>query len=592
MSWQTVIFIISIGFMVFQALIGNYTARFYGNLFGYIVELKFQSAMNQIYYGIILVLVTSVVGTTISFFASTIGFLWRKHLTNNLTKIYFYNNNYFSILLLNSQCDNIDQRIVADSSAYANSLSNFLFGFFSSVAGVISSTIVVRRNLGAITTISLWALPIVSIIIYKLIISPIALSIFEQDKKEGNFRFFHARVRQYCEQIAFFSGGNLEKENGDSLLSDVVTNQKQISRKTFWFNFYLQISTAIPLLVGLLLISNSAWKGIGFFKNATQETLISLIGTAFFYQTNLIVSITNMFGSFSSLSNLAGSSARVGQILEFCDILQNKRDISNGRIEDYEEGIEFKDCKIEAPDGTIILKNLSFEVQRGSNVLIMGPSGCGKSSIFRVLRGLWPFPSGLIKRPPTIGKDGVYYLPQKTYLTTGTLRDQLIYPHHESKMNDKALISILEKVNLKYLLDRYQNPMNNSLKWSKLLSLGECQRIAIARLLYHQPKFAILDEVTSALDSENERIMYQLLSEYKITYLSIGHRPQLKKYHHKVLQIGQKGSFSFGDIEGFTDKISEKEWHVVSSSENVSSPKIDVQKDDIEFIEDDSIITS
>ena len=104
-------------------------------------------------------------------------------------------------------------------------------------------------------------------------------------------------------------------------------------------------------------------------------------------------------------------------------------------------------------------------------------------------------------------------------MVTGTLRDQIIFPDKISRVDDFELESLLEKVNLKYLLKSYDNPMNNELKWYKVLSLGEIQRLAIARLLYHKPKFAVLDEVTSALDTENESRIYHILLENKITFI-------------------------------------------------------------------------
>lgn len=221
-----------------------------------------------------------------------------------------------------------------------------------------------------------------------------------------------------------------------------------------------------------------------------------------------------------------------------------------------------------APGGDILVKGLSFEVVQGCSVLIMGPNGCGKSSLFRVMAGLWPLQAGVITLPPP---SEIFYLSQRPYLVQGSLADQLLYPLPPSKLWAEArpekdptfaawfkpdysdpealeerLCSCLEAVELDYLLARggWQQVRN----WSETLSGGERQRLAMARLLFHHPKFAVLDECTSAVSADGELTLYRACISAGITVFSIAHRPALRAFHSKIVQFDGCGGWEVGDM--------------------------------------------
>jgi ABC-type uncharacterized transport system fused permease/ATPase subunit len=226
--------------------------------------------------------------------------------------------------------------------------------------------------------------------------------------------------------------------------------------------------------------------------------------------------------------------------------------------------VSFHRVFLSAPDGTTLVKELTFKVNPGSSVIIMGPNGSGKSSLFRVAAGLWPLQAGEITLPP---KGDLFYLSQRPYLVTGSLRDQLLYPEPpqsvwetastrtkdridswmKSKMYsaedlEERLCACLEAVELDYLLARGRG-WDQVQSWDETLSGGEKQRLAMARLLFHAPKYAILDEATSAVSADGERLLYMACVRVGITMLSIGHRPALRDFHSYVLHFeGQDGS--------------------------------------------------
>ena len=180
-----------------------------------------------------------------------------------------------------------------------------------------------------------------------------------------------------------------------------------------------------------------------------------------------------------------------------------------------------------------LFQNLSVELQPGQGLLIMGESGCGKSSLLRALAGLWDSGTGLIVRPEL---EEILFLPQRPYMILGTLREQLIYPNANIDLSDEKLHQVLQKVNLSDLGERFGG-FEIEQDWSDVLSLGEQQRLAFARFLVTKPKYAILDEATSALDVNNEEKLYGLLVETGTTFISVGHRPTLKKYHQLVVVL-------------------------------------------------------
>ena len=160
---------------------------------------------------------------------------------------------------------------------------------------------------------------------------------------------------------------------------------------------------------------------------------------------------------------------------------------------------------------------------------------------------MWNAGTGRLVRPPL---EGVLFLPQRPYIILGTLREQLLYPHTTGGMSDRELEAVLKQVNLQNLLSRIDN-FDTELPWENILSLGEQQRLAFARLLITHPSFTILDEATSALDLNNEGNLYQQLQEINTTYISVGHRESLFSYHKWVLELSQDSSWRLLSVEDY-----------------------------------------
>lgn len=300
--------------------------------------------------------------------------------------------------------------------------------------------------------------------------------------------------------------------------------------------------------------------------------------------------------SYKEISELAGYTSRVSMLMDVIADIQRghfeKALVSSASIEanaavlagrgELQEGedIKFEGVPIVSPNGDVLVKALSFHIGRGDHLLIVGPNGCGKSSLFRILGGLWPVYGGKVRKPPS---EDIFYIPQRPYLSKGTLRQQILYPDNLLDMRakgitDQDLISIMSTLGLDPLLEQVgtkastadpsapsspvdvrpgkasadQGALDAEHEWADALSTGFQQRIAAARLFYHRPKYAILDECTSSLTPEVEKTMYDEAKRLGITLMTVSHRRSLWRYHGWILQFDGQGGYVFTQLDAET----------------------------------------
>ena len=169
-----------------------------------------------------------------------------------------------------------------------------------------------------------------------------------------------------------------------------------------------------------------------------------------------------------------------------------------------------------------VIHGVDLKVEDGEFCVFVGPSGCGKTSFLRMVSGLCPPAAGRVERP---SEEDLLFIPQKPYMLLGSLREQLCYPLQPDRFSDEQLRHVLEQVRLPELVGRYPD-LDIIQDWPRLLSLGEQQRLAFARLLLNSPSFVVLDEATSALDAESEEAVQRGLDQAMAgrTVLVIAHR--------------------------------------------------------------------
>lgn len=244
------------------------------------------------------------------------------------------------------------------------------------------------------------------------------------------------------------------------------------------------------------------------------------------------------------------SQKRALQRMAMGESKQTRQVTGGGRIELGDDSIIFDHADIVSPEGKLLVQDLNFSVTPGVNVMVTGPNGVGKSSLFRIIGELWPLHSGVLHKPH---KEDILFVPQKPYLVLGTLRDQIIYPHEHKDMIARG-VTDKDLANLLAIVDPAQNILkewswDTTKDWFHAFSGGQKQRVAMARLFYHRPKFAILDECTSAVSDEVEGTIYATCRSLGITIFTVSHRPNLAKYHDKVLRFEGQGKWTVLNID-------------------------------------------
>eukprot|EP00457_Paulinella_chromatophora_P000498 gb/GEZN01000498.1/.p1 GENE.gb/GEZN01000498.1/~~gb/GEZN01000498.1/.p1 ORF type:complete len:1324 (+),score=253.94 gb/GEZN01000498.1/:41-4012(+) len=377
---------------------------------------------------------------------------------------------------------------------------------------------------------------------------------------ESKYRSAQSRLQANAEAIALYGGKEFEQKQLTNSFTSLTEHILRQIKQTLPFDIlkaFLVKYCQATIMMAIVLAP--------FFRGGKRAGTSSLEENAKLmfemrYLGDLILHEFYALGQMARLAHtvygLGGLVDRVGGLMnEIQQSKQERQALSDGKVGGqilHGDEISFQDVTIVTPSGRTLCTGLTFEVKEGQHLIVCGPNGAGKSSIFRCLGTLWPIPKGRITRPGG-DKEGliadVYYLPQKPYNVLGNLRDQITYPHTEDQegLSDQRLRLLLRMVELEYLLDMKAEGATN---WEEKLSLGETQRLAMARLFWHKPKYAILDECTSAVSLNMETRLFTTCRRMGITLITISHRPALQEYHNRMLVLDGNGGWSLVDLPG------------------------------------------
>lgn len=451
---------------------------------------------------------------------------WRRWLTQRFLDGWLRERRYFHLAA--DQIDNPDQRISEDVNTFTGRSLHFLLILlgslmqlvaFSAVLWSLSHTLVgfliAYALAGTLLSLGLFGRPLIRLNYWQL-------------KREADFRFRLMRVRENAESIAFYGGEEQERHQLQQRLRAALLNTRKLIRAQFALNLFQRGFSQVSLLVPAVVLAADVLGGRLEVGQAVKA------GGAF---AAVLGAVSLIIDNFESLSRFVAGIDRLHVMAEMLEAAPPEPGIARAQGRE----LHIQDLTVQAPGSDrVLVEKLSVSVPEGGSLLITGASGCGKSSLLRAIAGLWTQGSGQVSHPP---REEVFFLPQRPYLQTGTLRSQLIYPSTQSAMDDAALLKILDEVQLRHLAEG-DSGLDRSADWEKLLSGGEQQRLAFARLLVHAPRLAILDEATSALDDANQKRLYQRLAERGITMISIAHRAAVAGFHRHVLKLTGGGRWT------------------------------------------------
>ena len=481
-----------------------------------------------------------------SYLIPKLGLLWREWLSGRLLSRYLSNRAYY-VLNPNDESieeiDNPDQRISQDAASFTGTSLSVTVEIISALLTFVSFIIV------------LWTISDkLALVLLVYSVGGTALIVFasrklvnlnyQQLKLEADFRYGLVHIRDNAESIAFYRGEQQEGREAGRRLEGAIRNY---DRLIIWEALisviqrsYDYFSRFLPWLV-IAPIYFAKDVDFGVFGQA------SIAFSQVLFSVSYIVNNIDRLAAFSaSISRLEGFQGKVDSIGIEAAALEAQLAATSTGSSGNSILVSHVDLVPPRTNRTLI-RDLSVEVDRHQRLLVVGPSGCGKTSFLRMVSGLWPPAAGRVERP----KEGdLLFIPQKPYMLLGSLREQLCYPLQPDRFSDEQLRHVLEQVRLPELVGRYPD-LDIIQDWPRLLSLGEQQRLAFARLLLNSPSFVVLDEATSALDVATERHLYSLLAEREMAFVSVGHRPTLTAFHDTVLELDGSGNWRLIPAAGY-----------------------------------------
>lgn len=481
---------------------------------------------------------------------------WRTWLTVRLTGAWLDDRAYYRGRFTDAQTDNPDQRIQQDVDIFTTGVggtpntptngtgSTLLFGAISSVTTVLAF-IPILWNLSFPVTLFGVTLPKALFwvaFVYVFLATVVAIWIgrplirlsFRNEATNAAFRYALVRLRDAAEAVGFYRGEKTERGILRERFDGIITNYRDYVRKTLQFTGWnLAMSQAITPLP-LAVQAQNLFSGKMDFGDVTQSA------SAFSSITNSLSFFRNVYDSFAAYR---ASIIRLYGLVEECH--QSGKMPSLETVPSSDGSLQLSQVEVRTPAGGQLVDPLDLRLESGDSMVITGRSGAGKTTLLRSLAQMWPYATGTIRRPAE-GNETMF-LSQLPYVPLGDLRTVVSYPAESGDIPDSELERVLQQVALSHLAGRLEEVAD----WAKVLSPGEQQRIAFARILLTRPRAVFLDEATSALDEGLEYAVYELLhSELPAMILvSVSHRPSVDQHHRQHLELLGDGGWRLGLVD-------------------------------------------
>jgi putative ATP-binding cassette transporter len=464
---------------------------------------------------------------------------WRRWMTREYLHQWLRHKTYYRLQLDGDQTDNPDQRISEDLALFPQQSLNLSLGLFRNIVQAVSFSFILWElsgplaiSLGAWGAVSIPGYMFWAVILYTIFGTWLTIRLgrplvglnFGQQRFEADLRFSLVRLRENTESVAFYGGEEREFGIFWDRFGRVFANYWAIMLRQrmlgFFTNGWGQAAVVFPYLVA----------APRYFGEKLQLGAIQQIADAFLQLQGslayIVTSYTDIANWQSIVRRLTTFLDRIGEIEAAAQEPQPIAVTREGA------GLAVDDLALDLPNGANLRRGIDLAAAPGEAVLITGPTGAGKSTLLRAVAGLWPFGSGNVR----LGAGRAFFLPQRSYIPLGSLRDALLYPDEGAGITNETLAATLTQVGLGHLAAELDTVDN----WAQRLSGGEQQRIAFARILLAQPATIFLDEATAALDEAGEAELYRFLRDlpWHPTIVSVGHRSTLRQFHDRVFELG------------------------------------------------------
>lgn len=468
---------------------------------------------------------------------------WRVWLTERLTGDWMNGDAYYRGQFLDEPVDNPDQRIELDVNAFVTGSVSLALGAVSALVSLVAFTGILW-GLSAPLTVGGVEIPramVFAVYIYVIIATWIAFRLgrplirlnFLNEKLTANFRYALMRLREYAENVAFYQGTAIERGTLLGRFSALIGNVWAMVYRSLKFDGFNLVVSQVAVVFPFIL------QAPRFFSGAIKLGDVMQTSQAFGQVQDSLSFFRTSYDTFAQYR------ATLDRLTGFLDANQQARELPKVDTHEAADGLRIEGLDVLRPDGHRLLADLALELMPGQALLIKGPSGSGKTTLLRALAGLWPYAEGTVYRP---GGHQALFLSQRPYLPLGDLRTAIAYPNTAVAEDDERLKQALRQVNLAHLAER----LELSQDWTRILSIGEQQRLAFARVLFNRPRVVFLDESTSAMDEGLEHALYSLLREHldETLLVSVGHRATLAQFHTHRLDVDGQGGWALREQAG------------------------------------------
>ncbi|XP_022333421.1 lysosomal cobalamin transporter ABCD4-like isoform X2 [Crassostrea virginica] len=567
-SWRSVQLLICILLLILGLLdqvvifyIGNIPSKYY-KVFG---DRDMAGFQEETIMAALLITAEALIKASSVYLVSVLYIKWRGSINARIHKLYFTDLVYYDVNT-SGKIDNPDQRITQNLDRMCHNFSQIFAPIIIApftIAYYLYKSVESTSYIGPVGVLCFF---LVATVINKVLMSPVVNFVFKRQEMEGNYRFKHMLLRTNAESAAFYRSGEIEKFYTDQRLHRLLKTQHSLILRQYPLNFSVNLFDYLGSVLSYILLAFPIFHGD--YDSKSPADFSSLISANSFVIMYLINCFTRLIDLSVKAAEVAGNAHRVGELIEELQKIKDKqrtlnydKDIrpSTPPSRMTQKALTVTELTYGPPKSCDILcKNLTFQLEAGVNILVTGDSGCGKSSLLRVIAGLWPSTHGSVKFHEAVNPSKILFLPQKPYFTDGTLKQQVIYPLKEMdygsvSMDDESIHQYMELTGLQKLTDRSLGLENYCCNdWYQELSPGEMQRLSFVRLFFHQPRFAVLDEATSQIGVDLERVLYGKCRELGITVMSVGHRESLRQFHQLELRLQGRGNWT---IQPITDSL-------------------------------------